>query len=99
MQAAHLAVTQQQIEVCPAGCWCFLSLLNGKVFHGFGLKLGVLNWTLQRCPLQAYCQAVKPAKLMWLGCGLLIAWRVLVLETAFDVRESLVCGLHGALLL
>lgn len=99
MHPAHLAVTQQQMDVCPAGCWCLLSLLSGKVIHGFGLKLGVLFWTLPRCPWQSCCQAVKPAKLMWLGCAMLIAWRVLVLKTASDVRVSLVCGLHRAVLL
>jgi hypothetical protein len=99
MQAAHLAVTQQQIEVCRADCWCLVSLLSGKVLHGFGLKLGVLIWGLPRCPLQAYCQAVKPAELMWLGCGVLIAWRMLVTDTASDVCETLVCGLHRAQLL
>ena len=42
MQAAHLAVTQQQITMCTAGCWALPLLLGAKVLHGVGTKLGVL---------------------------------------------------------
>ena len=58
MQAAHLAVTQQQITMCTAGCWALPLLLGAKVLHGVGTKLGVLKVGLLRGGLQVGCQAV-----------------------------------------
>ena len=59
MQAAHLAVTQQQITMCTAGCWALPLLLGAKVLHGVGTKLGVLQMGMLRGGLQVGCQAVQ----------------------------------------
>ena len=36
MQAAHLAVTQQQITICTARCWALPLPLGAKDLHGVG---------------------------------------------------------------
>ena len=99
MQAAHLAVTQQQMEVCTAGCCYSLLLLSGKVLHGVVFESRLLIWGLLRGALQSQCQLAKGAQLLWQGCCVLIDWRVVVPGTRFAVCESRWCGLHRAQLL
>lgn len=59
MQAADLAVSQQQIEVCTAGFWCLMLLLGVKVVHCVGFKSGLLKLALVRAPCRVTARLAR----------------------------------------
>ena len=89
MQAAHLAVSQQQIEVCSAGFWCLMLLLGVKVVHCVGFKSGLLRLALLRAPGRVTARLARVSSCCVSECGVLNAGDVLVPDTAYVVCESL----------